>query len=157
MRRGLTSNSPIRPPLLAPPVDDATREAFDRVAPPRVPKSYAPVRVKPTVEELRARINEMETSSAAAPAERPREAPDPGKVLLRLARTDGTELRVSLHHYQGAPFVRVGPWQSGAPDAWPLKGKGATVKVRELTSVASALLDAAAEVASNDGARGSGR
>jgi len=84
-------------------------------------------------------------------------APDPGVILCRVSRTDGTELRVSLHRYEGKPFVRVGPWQSSAPDAWPVKGKGTTVKVRELGAVAAALLDAldaiAAERAHNDGAQ----
>lgn len=72
----------------------------------------------------------------------PTSTPDPGRILARVPRYDGTELRVSLLLYQGdpsKPFVRVAVWQSGAADAWPLKGKGVTVKVRELAAVASAL------------------
>ena len=58
--------------------------------------------------------------------------------------------------------MRVAPWQSSAPDAWPVKGKGSTVRVRELAGVAAALLDAmdameadndGAEVGANDGRR----
>jgi hypothetical protein len=92
-----------------------------------------------------------------AGAQQPRAAPDAGRILARLARTDGTELRVSLHRFEGRPFVRVAPWQSSAPDAWPVKGKGTTVKVRELGAVAAALLDALDAIAdaraNNDGAQ----
>ncbi len=88
---------------------------------------------------LRARLDAHQRANPARPAPPP---PDPGRILARMPRQDGTELRVSLHTYEGRPFVRVGPWQSSAPDAWPVKGKGATVKVRELAAVAGALLDA---------------
>jgi hypothetical protein len=80
-------------------------------------------------------------------------APDPGNVLVALARPDGTELRVSLDRYEGRPFVRVAPWSRGAAgEAWPVKGKGATLKTRELAAVARALLDALD--AANDGQSG---
>ena len=76
-----------------------------------------------------------------------------GNVLVALARPDGTELRVSLHRYEGRPFVRVAPWSRGAAgEAWPVKGKGATLKTRELAAVARALLDALD--AANDGQSG---
>lgn len=60
---------------------------------------------------------------------------DPGEILCQLPRGDGTELRVSIHHYEGRPFVRLAPWSGG----WPVKGKGATVKPRELAAVVVAL------------------
>ena len=107
-----------------------------------------PPATAPTVEALRGRIAAMEARGRAG-AQQPRAAPDAGRIIARLARTDGTELRVSLHRYEGKPFVRVAPWQSSAPDAWPVKGKGCTVKVRELAAVAAALLDAA-DAARND-------
>jgi hypothetical protein len=51
------------------------------------------------------------------------------------------------------PFVRVAPWSRGAAgEAWPVKGKGATLKTRELAAVARALLDALD--AANDGQSG---
>lgn len=65
------------------------------------------------------------------------EGPDPGVILARVVRDDGTELRVSVHRYEGRPFVRVAPWQrrgEGAP-WWPVKGRGVTVKVREVAHV----------------------
>jgi hypothetical protein len=86
--------------------------------------------------DLRRRAAAQQQQRPAAPA------PDAGKILAALPRFDGTELRVSLHTHEGKPFVRVGPWQSSAPDAWPVKGKGTTVRVRELAAVAAALLDA---------------
>lgn len=95
------------------------------------------------VEALRAR------AATAIERQRPAntstaEAPDPGKVLASIARPDGTQLRVSAHTYEGRPFVRVAPWSSrdGGATWWPVKGKGASVKVRELAAVAAALLDA---------------
>lgn len=88
---------------------------------------------------LRARVEAHQRAHPARPAPAP---PDPGRILARFSRPDGTELRVSLHSYEGKPYVRVAPWQSSAPDAWPVKGKGSTVRVRELAGVAAALLDA---------------
>lgn len=104
---------------------------------------------------LRARLDAHQRANPARPAPPP---PDPGRILARMPRQDGTELRVSLHHYEGKPYVRVGPWQSSAADAWPCKGKCATVKVRELAAVAGALLDAldAAEADNDAPANGAG-
>lgn len=69
-----------------------------------------------------------------------RAAPDPGEVLAALPRADGTELRVSLRVYEGRPFVSIAPWQRGEGGAWwPIKGKGASVRPRELAHVVVAL------------------
>lgn len=65
--------------------------------------------------------------------------PDQGRILARSPRNDGTEFRVSLHVYNEHPFVRVGPWQSGAPDAFPCKGKVAAVRVSELGTLAEGI------------------
>lgn len=111
----------------------------------------------PDAAALRARIDAHQRAHPARPAPAP---PDPGRILARMPRNGGEELRVSLHYYEGRPFIRIGPWQSSAPDAWPCKGKGTTVKVRELATVAAALLDAldaadndGAEIGANDGGR----
>jgi len=124
-------------------------------APSRGPSPSTGEHTAPDPRELRARLDAHQRAHPARPAPPP---PDPGKILARVARTDGTELRVSLHRYEGRPFVRVGPWQSSAADAWPVKGKGATVKVRELAAVAAALLDAmdAAEADNDAPANGGG-
>lgn len=63
---------------------------------------------------------------------------DPGEILCQLPRGDGTELRVSIHAYEGRPFVRLAPWRDG----WPVKGKGCSVKVRELAHLVVALATA---------------
>lgn len=97
----------------------------------------------PDVEALRARAATELAHQRPAGTSTP-DAPDPGKVLARLPRPDGSELRVSLHTYEGRPFVRVAPWASrdGGRSWWPVKGKGASVKIRELAAVAKGLLDA---------------
>lgn len=75
----------------------------------------------------------------AHPARTATPAPDPGRILAEVPRADGTVLRVSVHLYEGKPFVRVAPWAPGEGGAWPVKGKGCTVRVRELAAVAEGL------------------
>lgn len=66
--------------------------------------------------------------------------PDQGDVLARVARSDGSEMRVSAHVYEGKPFLRVGPWQRGEGDSWwPIKSKGTTVKMREIGVIVEGL------------------
>ena len=63
-------------------------------------------------------------------------APDEGQILKAIDRTDGTQLRVSLHLYQEKPYLRIAPWQRGENGSWwPVKGKGVTIKVREVADV----------------------
>lgn len=93
-----------------------------------------------SADELRARASRF---AAARPAPAAANAPDPGQVLATAVRPDGSELRVSLHHYEGKPFLRIAPWQRGSDGAWwPVKGKGVSVKVRELGAVAEGLAGA---------------
>lgn len=136
----------VNPPRNAPPASPAVARALDAVAPrdrgtfrrpddPRVQGAEAPPPVDANA--IRARAERWQRDH-----QRPANtnAPDPGEVLARAPRPDGTELRVSLHHYQGKPFLRIAPWQRGEGDTWwPVKGKGCTVKVRELGAVALAL------------------
>ncbi len=86
-------------------------------------------------DDLRARAAAFRRDHPA-PAAR---AVDAGEVLARAARQDGTELRVSLHTFEGKPFVRVGVWQSPAPDAFPVKGRSASVRVREFATLADGI------------------
>lgn len=104
----------------------------------------------PSVADLRGRIRELEERGRARDDRGA--APDPGEILATFPRTDGTVLRVAVRHWKdpkdtrpgpGAPFVDVRVWQSSAPDAWPVKGKGLSVRPRELATLAAALLDAA--------------
>ena len=93
----------------------------------------------PPSDALRARLAKFDSDRRPAPT---RTAVDPGQIFAAIDRPDGTQLRVSVHTYEGKPYVRVAPWQSKASDAWPLKGKGCSLKMRELSDVARALLDA---------------
>lgn len=162
----------VKPPHNAPPANPRALDVLDRVQqeaprgfPTRTPERFAPPvndgshdprpaegRPAPrTAAAVRDRAERWQSNHAPPAA---REAPDQGEVLARLPRPDGTELRVSLHTYQGRPFLRVAPWQRGEGDAWwPVKGKGCTVKVRELAAVASALCDAM-DRTDDDGSRG---
>jgi hypothetical protein len=80
------------------------------------------------------------TAAHARPAS---SSPDQGDVLSRVSRPDGSEMRVSAHVYEGKPFLRVGPWQRGEGDSWwPIKGKGTTIKMREIGVVIAGLCDA---------------
>ena len=158
------SIKPPRPASVAPRVAAALdaitpphRSTLRRPDDPRVnPPRFAPPRVAPLASggeggaALRARAESATERQRERDLEAAKRAPDPGHVLATLPRPDGTELRVSLHRYEGRPFVRVAPWSRGAAgDAWPVKGKGATLKTRELAAVARALLDALD--AANDG------
>lgn len=87
--------------------------------------------------------------AAGAPGERV-EA-DAGEVFAALQRDDGTELRVSLHWFD--PAARKGPWVRLAPwrDGWPVRGKGASIRLRELAAVTVALGRILAAVEGNAG------
>lgn len=88
-----------------------------------------------TPEEARARAAQFAEKHAPA-----NDGPDEGEVLARVERADGTELRVSLHRFRGKDFLRIAPWQKGGNGvAWPVKGKGATVRPSELAAVVSGL------------------
>jgi len=69
----------------------------------------------------------------------PSAKPDPGVILAEIARGDGTTMRVSWRLFEGKPFVAVGVW---GDNGWPLRGKMATVKLRELTAVIAGLVAA---------------
>ncbi len=110
---------------------------------------------EPDLDALRARA-----ASLAPPAQERREGPDPGEIIADLARADGTVLRVAVKRWRdpakpgpGVPYVDLRLWQSGEPGSWPVKGKGVSVKPRELAALAGALLDAAEKLSRERGAR----
>ena len=164
-------DGPHNAPPISRPGNDAHPPAARPGGPPNAPARhggrFAPARAATSApEHQRENVSNYDNdvaalrARAAAAVERQRpantstaEAPDPGTVLASIARPDGTQLRVSAHTYEGRPFVRVAPWSSrdGGATWWPVKGKGASVKVRELAAVAKALLDAI-DVVGNDGA-----
>jgi hypothetical protein len=104
-----------------------------RFAPPSRPDDPDNV---PDLGAVRARLSAL---PAGPPA---REQPDPGDVIADIFRTDGTTLRVAVKVFASSegprPYVDVRVWQNG----WPVKGKGLTVRPRELADLAVALVDA---------------
>lgn len=72
------------------------------------------------------------------------EAPAPpeerGRRLATLPRGKAEELRVTLDSFEGKPYLGLRVWSQGADGSWwPLKGKGLSIRVRELADVAAAL------------------
>ena len=158
--RDARPDGPHNAPPISRPGNDA-RPPFARPGgPPTAPVRFTPPQLAPPraapveavdAAALRARATAAvaaQTSTATSASE----APDPGTVLASVPRTDGTQLRVSVHTFEGRPYVRVAPWASrdGGRSWWPIRGKGASVRVRELAAVAAALLDAI-DVVGNDG------
>lgn len=137
----------MKPPREAPPVNPRVAAAVNAIDP----------RVAPSREGFRARAEGYDRAHNP-PANDHGEKPDEGKVLAKCARPDGTELRVSLHSFEGKPYVRVGPWQRGRDGAtwWPVKGKGTTVRTRELGAVVRALIDAMDDVDNDNARKGEG-
>ncbi len=92
-------------------------------------------------EALRDRARAFQASHPPAPKRPPPE--DHGERLATVPRGEGVELRVAWCLYEGKPYVSVRQWErSGDGSYWPTKGKGITVKVRELGAVVEALVTA---------------
>ena len=78
------------------------------------------------------------------PGYRPEQAPTPpAETVQRLAtipRGQAEELRVSLAEYLGHPYVSIRVWALGNDGQfWPVKGKGVSVRMKELIDVAKSL------------------
>lgn len=126
----------MKPPRDATPLGADTTRALDLVVPPRTPQRYAPgYKPAPRGRELRARADLADLKNPPPSA---KETPDQGEVLARAARPDGTELRVSVHEFNGAKFIRVALWQ---PNGWPVKGKAVAVRMGEVPTVARGIAD----------------
>jgi len=125
----------IKPPR---PAADFSRPPAPPAAPPANAHHEQPHDGAASVAALRARL----ASKTAPAAEQYQRGPDVGRILARVARHDGTELRVSLHTYNARLFVQIAPWQSANDDAWPVRGKACTVRRAEVTAVVAGLLDA---------------
>lgn len=135
----------------APPADPRIARALDAVS-PRDRSTFIDPRNPPTPRPGVARATPAPNTSEAPAVER--EAPDEGEVLYRARRGDGTELRVSLHSYNGHEFARVGLWQpprDGEGPWWPVKGRSVTVRRREALGVAGALSRVVASGSSDAG------
>lgn len=137
---------------------DRAQPAPRRFAPPQRREVQDPAQEpEPDVTALRARAAALASPEASTR----REGPDPGEIIADIARADGTVLRVAVKRWRdpsrpddpGAVYVDVRVWQSREPGAWPVKGKGLSVRPRELAALAAALLDAADNLRAQRGAR----
>ena len=66
---------------------------------------------------------------------------DEGERLATIGRGAGKELRLRFRRYNGVPFIDVRQWECNPESGawWPTKGKGVTIKPRELAEVIKAL------------------
>ncbi|HMJ85075.1 MAG TPA: PC4/YdbC family ssDNA-binding protein [Vicinamibacterales bacterium] len=69
---------------------------------------------------------------------------DDGVKLATLSRGADRELRIRWRSFKGHYFVDVREWAASAQTGewWPVKGKGVTIKARELREAITALQDA---------------
>lgn len=74
------------------------------------------------------------------------EPSDDGEKLATIARGPGKELRLRWREFKGHHFLDIREWsrRDEASDWWPTKGKGITIKARELADVIQALAAAKA-------------
>jgi hypothetical protein len=81
---------------------------------------------------------------AAAPQEQ-------GERVATFIRHGGEELRVSLAHYQGHPYLSLRVWAPGTDgQLWPVRGKGLSVKLREVAGLAEVLAAVAGRIGAGD-------
>ena len=76
------------------------------------------------------------------PADNPTQTPpaERGERLATLTRGDGVELRVALAEFEGRPFVSLRVWERDREGRWwPVKGKGVSLRLRELPELLDAL------------------
>jgi hypothetical protein len=72
---------------------------------------------------------------------------DDGVKLGTVSRGRDKELRIRAKEFNGHPFIDVREWSRQAADQgwWPVKGRGVTIKLREVAEVIAALEAAAAD------------
>jgi hypothetical protein len=66
---------------------------------------------------------------------------DDGVKLGTVSRGADKELRIRAKEFNGHPFIDVREWsrQAADQDWWPVKGRGVTIKMREVADVIAAL------------------
>src|SRR3990170_4674469 len=69
---------------------------------------------------------------------------DDGERLATIDRGPNVELRVGLKEFKGHRFIRLQEWSVNTHNSqwWPVKGKGCSVKLRELDRVITSLVKA---------------
>jgi hypothetical protein len=67
-----------------------------------------------------------------------------GVNLATIPRGQGEQLRITLAEYSGHPYIAVRVWALGADGRswWPVKGKGVSIRLREIVPVGKALAEA---------------
>jgi hypothetical protein len=84
----------------------------------------------------------------------PRQAAAPqesGERVATFARHGGEELRVNLAEYEGHPYLSLRVWAPGTDgQLWPVRGKGLSVKLREVASLAEVLAAVAGRMGAGD-------
>jgi hypothetical protein len=96
---------------------------------------------------------ELQRAAAASRARQPQRTdapaglPDEGFQVATLMRSETEQVRVRIVTFNGgAPFMRLQVWTKGSDGGWwPSKGKGMTVRLRELPDLAEGLVRAMAE------------
>jgi Transcriptional Coactivator p15 (PC4) len=77
--------------------------------------------------------SEAEPAPSTPPAER-------GQRLATIPRGRTEELRIALDEFEGRPYVALRLWAQGSDGGfWPVRGKGLSVRVKELDDVIAAL------------------
>ncbi len=66
---------------------------------------------------------------------------DDGERLATIDRGPNVELRIGLKEFKGHRFIRLQEWSVNAHNSqwWPVKGKGCSIKLREIDAVVAAL------------------
>lgn len=85
---------------------------------------------------------------------RPSAAPqETGEILAIFPRGRSEELRVALAEFEGSPYVSLRVWAAGSDgQLWPVKGKGVSIRLREVADLAAALTEIADRLGDDDGA-----
>jgi Transcriptional Coactivator p15 (PC4) len=65
-----------------------------------------------------------------------------GELLATIPRGQGEEMRVSIDQFEGRPYVSLRVWAIGQDGNWWPTKKGCSVRTRELSEVAQALMRA---------------
>ena len=80
--------------------------------------------------------------------------PENGHRVATFERHGREELRVNLAEYEGHPYLSLRVWAPGQDgQLWPVKGKGLSVKLREVAGLAEALTSLAQWLDSEGGAQ----
>ena len=95
----------------------------------------------PLKTDLRGAASRLRNKTAP---ERPRAGPpeENGVRLATIARGEDEELRLSWSEYNGRNFLNVRIWKRREDGWWPEKGKGMTVRLRELADFAEGVAKA---------------